>query len=132
MFWFKGIILAIRKKAIKKPKEMVHKHVKKRFRPRIHKKFVCDDQAMRIIKKFGGPRNLMRAFQEVDPGNAPNASTIYRWTYAKNKGGTGGIIPTGVMLRLVQVARLYGIILHPEDLYPQKHYDKIFNGRTKV
>lgn len=73
-----------------------------------------------VIAKFGGARNLMRALKQVDPEMALNPSSIYRWTYPKSKGGTGGVIPTRTLPKLMKAARLVGIFITSEDLYPNK------------
>jgi hypothetical protein len=77
-------------------------------------------QAQNIIAKFGGARELARVLKEAseDSRDHYNPSTIYRWTYPKSEGGTGGEIPTAALKTIVKVARLAGVLLTPEDLYP--------------
>lgn len=77
-------------------------------------------QAERIIDKFGGVPALLQVLNEADPSITWNKSSIYRWLYPKEKGGTGGVIPTRAMVPLFRAARLAGIILTPEDFYPGK------------
>lgn len=75
-------------------------------------------QAERIIAKFGGARRLAIILKQADESQALNPSSIYRWTYPKEKGGTGGVVPTAALPLLIKAARLEGIFLTPEDLYP--------------
>lgn len=65
-------------------------------------------QAKRIINKFGGIYTLARKI-----GAAP--STIYRWTYPLDKGGTGGLIPVKWHEIILETARLEGIFITKED-----------------
>ena len=68
-------------------------------------------QAQRIVDKFGGPRRLAYA-----AGLEP--SRVYRWLYPKDRGGTGGIIPSSAV-SLVQVAALMANVeLTAEDWAP--------------
>lgn len=75
-------------------------------------------QAVRVIEKFGGARRLAVILKTVDPENSLNPSSIYRWTYPREKGGTGGVIPTAALPLLIRAARMEGLFLTPEDLYP--------------
>lgn len=68
-------------------------------------------QAERIIAKFGGPYKLAEQL-----GVRP--STVYRWTYPKSKGGSDGVIPTKSINKLLRLARVHGIFLTGDDLYP--------------
>lgn len=79
-------------------------------------------QADRIIKKFGRPRDLAKALdllaaKENNDAIRRNATTVYRWTYSRDRGGTGGIIPTSAMNDVKRAARLQGILLTAEDWY---------------
>ncbi|MBL4743639.1 MAG: amino-acid N-acetyltransferase [Cycloclasticus sp.] len=51
-----------------------------------------------IISQFGGVKPLASAINK-DP------ATIYRWTYPKSKGGTGGLIPTSALHKISEAAR---------------------------
>ena len=75
--------------------------------------------AERVIYKFGGARDLWRMINEVAPGTI-DASAIYRWTYPREKGGTGGIIPTRNLALILKAARLQGILLDEGDFHPEK------------
>ncbi len=78
-------------------------------------------QAEGIIRKFGGAGELCRVFKTMYPDNPENQwneSSIFRWTYPKEAGGTGGYIPQTAMRIVVKAARYCGIVLTVEDLYP--------------
>ncbi|MDP3939778.1 MAG: hypothetical protein Q8R92_16800 [Deltaproteobacteria bacterium] len=77
-------------------------------------------QAERIIAKFGGVRNLMRALQRLDPGKHRDPVSIYRWTYSRERGGTGGLIPTAAIPDVMEAARLEGIFLSSDDFDPRR------------
>lgn len=68
-------------------------------------------QAHKIIKKFGGARRLAYA-----AGLEP--SRVYKWTYPKDRGGTGGMIPSSVVATIQVAAETAGIELKPEDWAP--------------
>lgn len=78
-------------------------------------------QAQRVIAKFGGARGLMRALQRLEPRKHRDATSIYRWTYPKSKGGTDGLIPTAAMADVTEAARLDGVLLSAEDWDPRPH-----------
>lgn len=69
------------------------------------------DVAGKIILKCGG-------HQKVADMLGLDVSQIYRWTYPKSRGGTGGIIPTKRQNKLLQVARNSGIEINPDDFFP--------------
>lgn len=64
--------------------------------------------AEKIIAKFNGVPSLARAI-----GKTPAA--VYRWTYPRERGGTGGYIPTAQIAKIKDVADLLGIQLTAED-----------------
>lgn len=66
--------------------------------------------AERIIKKFGGVSELARL-----SGWTPNM--IYKWTYSKEKGGTGGLIPIDKMSDVLRLARANEVGVEPEDFF---------------
>lgn len=77
-------------------------------------------QAQSVVAKFGGPYELARTLKECsdDPEDHYSPSTIYRWMYPKEAGGTGGEIPTRGIQAVMKVARLAGVMLTTEDIYP--------------
>lgn len=42
---------------------------------------------------------------------------VRRWTYPKERGGTGGRIPSDMQVKILEVARLRGIPLQPSDFF---------------
>lgn len=74
-------------------------------------------QAQRILLKFGGPYELQRLLRLA--GTYRSVPAIYRWMYPKDKGGSGGIIPSSFLVIISDVARLAGIVLTSEDLDPR-------------
>jgi hypothetical protein len=68
-------------------------------------------QASRIAKKFGGVRRLAAAL-----GYAPDR--VYRWTYDRKRGGTGGLIPAASVSKVQTAADLADIVLTDEDWAP--------------
>lgn len=83
-------------------------------------------QVQHLIEKFGGILPFA-----VAVNRHPN-HIIYRWLGVTKAGKlhkrTWGLIPSmGILLRLVQVSRAYGVVLTPEDLFP----DMIEDGVVK-
>jgi hypothetical protein len=66
--------------------------------------------AERIIDKFKGEANVAKA-AGVD------ISRVHRWRYSKERGGTGGVIPTRHQQTLLDKARESGIDLAPADFF---------------
>ena len=75
--------------------------------------------AWRVIEKFGGVRRLCEALNDVGEYSW-NPSSVYRWTYPREKGGTGGVIPTKALEILSRAARLHGIFLEADDFLPMR------------
>lgn len=46
-----------------------------------------------------------------------STSRVHRWTYPKDRGGTGGLIPSESAMRLLDAARGRGIDLRPEHFF---------------
>lgn len=57
-----------------------------------------------LIDQFGGIKKLAEALNK-------NPATIYRWNHAKEKGGSGGIVPATAIKRVKQAALERGIAL---------------------
>lgn len=81
-------------------------------------------QAQRIIAKFGSPYKLAKLLTMVKQLEDPHArpvhpSTVYRWTYDKNIGGAGGVIPNREIEWIKKVARYNGILLTDADWSPE-------------
>jgi hypothetical protein len=75
------------------------------FRGQMHQ------QAAKILQKFGGARRLAH-LAALDP------SRVYKWTYSKEKGGTGGVIPSSCVEKVQAAAVSAGISLTAEDWAP--------------
>jgi hypothetical protein len=77
-------------------------------------------QAQVIVSKFGGPYELSRTLKACssDPEDHYTPSAIYRWMYPRSKGGTGGEIPVHALHTLMKIARLAGVMLTTEEIYP--------------
>ena len=70
------------------------------------------DQAQRIADKFGGFPALAKAMGRKD------LSALYRWTKPKDKGGTGGFVPTSAVPSVLAAAGRMGIRLTDKDWRP--------------
>lgn len=64
--------------------------------------------AERIIEKFGGVSELARL-------SGWSANSIYKWTYPKSKGGTGGLIPTDKQADVYRLSLAHSKGVAPED-----------------
>ena len=71
--------------------------------------------AEKIIRKFGGAYRLSEALAALGPECYRRPSTIYRWTYPKEKRGTDGRIPTRDVDLIKAAARGVGVYLTTED-----------------
>lgn len=69
-------------------------------------------QAQRIFAKFGGARRIAAGLN-VSP------STVYRWGYEPERGGSGGVIPTRALPKLAALARREGIFINEQDYDPR-------------
>lgn len=67
--------------------------------------------AENVIKICGG-------FAAVAELTGRDETRVRRWTYPKERGGTGGLIPTDVQIPLLHGARARGIDLRPEHFFP--------------
>jgi hypothetical protein len=66
--------------------------------------------AENVIRKCGG-------HQQVAEMAAVDLTRVYRWTYPKERGGTGGLVPARHQAVLLDAARSRGIDLKPEDFF---------------
>jgi hypothetical protein len=71
--------------------------------------------AGRLIARFGGVLKLHEALTQLST-RAPNLSSIYRWTYPRERGGTGGLIPTRDLELVLRCARENKVSLEIDDL----------------
>ncbi len=74
---------------------------------------IMSTQAEKVIAKFGSACQLAKILQVSD-------STVYRWTYRREEGGTGGLIPGAALRKLLVAAAMQTppIIITKDDLYP--------------
>lgn len=63
-----------------------------------------------VLEICGGPK-AVAAMLGVD------LSWVYRWTYPKESGGTGGLIPAKYQSRLLEEARKRDLPLRPEHFF---------------
>lgn len=73
-------------------------------------------QAFKIIQKFGGAPMFCRTLNRN--GHDIQLATIYRWTYAADKGGTDGIIPSKWVEPIQATAMMEGVELTDADWAP--------------
>lgn len=66
--------------------------------------------AATAIAKLGGP-------DRVSEITGKHISRIYRWMYAKARGGTGGRVPQDDAQKMLEFAKREGIDLSPADFF---------------
>lgn len=66
--------------------------------------------ASRVIEKCGG----VAAVSKITGRAAPS---IHKWRHPKEKGGTGGLVPTDAQTRLMAAAQRGEIDLSPDDFF---------------
>lgn len=67
------------------------------------------NQAERVISRFGGVTKLAAAY------DGASANAIYKWTYPKDRGGTGGVIPGDHVPALISLAQKLDVELELAD-----------------
>jgi amino-acid N-acetyltransferase len=77
-------------------------------------------QAERIYEKFGGPGKLAKML-------GYDRSTVYRWNYPVSKRGSGGLIPTKSLVKVIALAEEEGILIGAEDLFPNAKLVSLFD-----
>lgn len=65
--------------------------------------------ASRVIAKCGGHKAVAKL-------TGVDLSNVYRWTYSKSRGGTGGVIPAEPLAILVDAARTGLVDLEATDI----------------
>lgn len=68
------------------------------------------DPARSVIAKLGG-------VDAVATITGKHVSRIYRWTYPREKGGTGGVVPHEDATKLLAHAKANGLDLTAEDFF---------------
>lgn len=66
-----------------------------------------------IIGLFGGKKAIAYICRT-------DLSSVYRWTYPKKRGGTGGYIPSRHHMKLLIYARSKNITLEAADFFPKR------------
>lgn len=66
--------------------------------------------ASRVIEKCGGVSSVAKLTGRAAP-------SIHKWRYPKDKGGTGGLIPSEVQTILMAAAQRGEVDLTPEDFF---------------
>lgn len=69
------------------------------------------EPASTIIDICGG-------FKVVSEMTGRDETRVRRWTYSKERGGTGGLIPSECQTRLMEEARRRGLPLTPNHFFP--------------
>ncbi|HEY1630830.1 MAG TPA: hypothetical protein VGF56_05910 [Rhizomicrobium sp.] len=72
--------------------------------------------ATRVITKCG-KGSFSHGLALVGQWTGVHESRLYRWTYDRARGGTGGLIPTQHQQTILTRAQLAGIPLAPEDFF---------------
>tara|TARA_R110000824_G_scaffold401032_2_gene610433 strand:- start:13168 stop:13395 length:228 start_codon:yes stop_codon:yes gene_type:complete len=67
--------------------------------------------AQNVIDKFGGVKLLANEI-------GLKRSAVYKWTYPKERAGTGGMIPSDKMIEIIYASKRLGIDLLPSDFFP--------------
>ena len=65
--------------------------------------------AQHVIDRLGG-------FREVADFLGVHKSRVHRWTYPRDRGGTGGVIPQRHFGKLMDMAQKRGVDLQADDL----------------
>jgi len=68
--------------------------------------------AQRIIEKCGG---VTRTAELV----GRSESWVYRWTYPRERGGTGGLVPRQAQFALLDAARDGKVDIQPADFFQE-------------
>ena len=74
------------------------------------------EPAETIIHKCGGG-NFARGVNRVSAWTGVDKSQVYRWSYAKGKGGADGVIPAQHHQKILDGAWRDAIALQPEDFF---------------
>lgn len=76
-------------------------------------------QAQAVIAKFGTACQLAKMLS-AHLGRQISVSTVYRWTYRREDGGTGGLIPGSSLRNILAMAarQVPPVIITRDDLYP--------------
>ncbi len=76
-------------------------------------------QSRVIFEKFGGVVPLYTLLKAL--GRPYNKATLYKWTYPRTKGGTGGWVPTHAWPDILAAARMDGVFITSEEMDPRTY-----------
>lgn len=74
------------------------------------------DPAYSLIMKFGS-EGLWSGIKVVAAATDTDPSRVYRWMRPKNKGGTGGLIPSDRQKQLFDYAQKKQLPVEPSDFF---------------
>jgi hypothetical protein len=74
------------------------------------------DPARSIIRKIG--------IDTVAAVTGKHISRVYRWMYPKERGGTGGLIPHGDALALLDFAKANDVALTPDEFFAKHQSER--------
>ena len=100
------------------PSKVLTRHFDKRNIENMSNFELETTQALEVLKLFGGG-NINYGVKVVADIVGRDVATIHKWKYPRSKGGTGGYVPTHALTKLKKVARLEGVLITPEHLYPE-------------
>lgn len=66
--------------------------------------------ADRVIAKCGGVRKVAEITERA-------VSSVYKWTYSKEQGGTGGLVPSEAQVSLMAASNRGEVDLRPDDFF---------------
>lgn len=71
---------------------------------------VMNNAASHVIAKCGGPESVAAMLRVT-------TISVRKWTYPRERGGTGGLIPAKRQVELIRAAAAAGITLAPADFF---------------
>lgn len=82
----------------------------------MHAKYL--DPAYSLIMKFAGPSGrLSKGIDNVAAVAGVDRTRVYRWMRPREKGGTGGLIPTKQQMKLLEHAQGAQLPVGPSDFF---------------
>lgn len=70
-----------------------------------------ENPALKVFEKCGGVKNVAEVCERSE-------NRVTRWSYPKERGGTGGLIPAEMQVKLLTASQSRGWDLRPEDFVP--------------
>jgi hypothetical protein len=76
------------------------------------------EPAHSLIRKFGGPeQSLSDGIKIVAEITGADPTRVYRWMLPKDRGGTGGLVPSARQRCLLEAARKRRLPVEPGDFF---------------